>query len=198
MGIGIIAIGFDCFPRDRTDKRKRKHVREAEVGYLEPDAQRVPIHQFESRYFGIVVETAGLLGLGGKLVESLNLAFEQKCIRRSVLWIEKALDRIRIVARRQFALLTLKCRVGREINTFSQLKRVGLAVVRDFRQPFCHVRYQLRRTRQIVVGQQRIEYRFDNRTRVIVGHLHRVETCFGNRKCNVQDLCDIGSVRGGG
>ena len=84
--------------------RHREHVREAQVGRVEPDAQRVAVDDLEPRHRRVVVEVAASSSrLRARLVAALELAFEQPHPRRLDRGVEEALEAVGEVGGGQLA-----------------------------------------------------------------------------------------------
>src|SRR5207249_12194001 len=118
------------------------------VDFLEMNSQGIPVRNFESRDLRFVIEPACLCGPGAGLIEADDLSLEQERVRRTVPGIEKTLDRIGVVLRRELPPLAFERRIGGEIDALLDPERVGFAVVRDLRQRFGREGYELRGTRQ--------------------------------------------------
>src|SRR5947207_6159536 len=174
MGVGVLAVELDHFPRHRAAEIERENVREAIVDFLEMNSQRIPIRDLESRHLRFVIEAARLPRPGAGLVEADDLSLEQERVRRAVPGIEKPLDRIGVVLRRELPPLAFERRIGGEIDALLDPERGGFAVVRVLRQRFGREGYELRGTRQIVVGQQPVVYGFDRSEERRVGTECRV------------------------
>src|SRR5256884_2487546 len=72
---------------------------------------------------------------------------------------------------------------------------VGAAVWRDLGQRLGGVGDELGGPRQVIVGEQRVEDRLDDRPGVIVVHLHRIEPGLRSLEGDPQDLLAVGRVR---
>jgi hypothetical protein len=79
VGAEIETVRFDHFARDCSRVGNRKRVQESQVGLLQANPQRVAIDDFESRNRGVVVELAGLRGLGACFVAAYDLAVDEPC-----------------------------------------------------------------------------------------------------------------------
>ncbi len=148
-------------------------------------------------HLGVVVELARLLGLRGELVQADDLAFEQERVRRAILRIHEPHVRVDEVLGGELALLALERRIGREIDALRDLERVGLAVVRDHGHAFGGHRHDLRRAREIVVGEQPLEDRLDDRGGIEIRDAHRIEAVLAGGEIPADDLVRIGRGRCG-
>ncbi len=166
----------------------REDVRQVVVGLLEPDPQRVAIGCFDARDLRVVVEVAGRLRSLGDLVEAHDLAFDEPRPRRADLRIDQALERIRVIGRGQLALLSLERGIVDEVDPLPDPQRVGLAVVGDLGQRLGGERDELRRPREVVVREQRLEERLLDRGRIEILHAGGIEAALRGREHLAHDL----------
>ncbi len=89
----FVAVVLDRLARHRAREREREHVAEVEIRILQPDAQRVALRRLELRH-----------------------ALVEEGVRRAVLRIEEAPDRVGVVRRGELALRALECRVVGEVD----------------------------------------------------------------------------------
>jgi len=123
----VLSVGFDHLSRDGSGIRHRKHVQEAQVRPVQPDAQRVTVDRFQAGDRCVVVELSGLDCLGAQLVGADDLALDQPQPRTFHRWVEQAPDRIGVVAGREFARLALECRIRREEDSGLNLELAAAA-----------------------------------------------------------------------
>src|SRR5205085_9117267 len=105
-----------------------------------------------------IVESRARLRAGAELVQADDLAGEKEGVRRAVLRVEEAADRIREVLRGELALVALERRIVREIDALPDTERVRAPIGRDLRHPG-RAGHKLRRAREIVVSEQRVVHR---------------------------------------
>jgi hypothetical protein len=183
----LLAIFFDHLARHRARHRKCEHVPQVAVRLLEPDDQRVAVGRLQPGDRRVVVEFRAGLGARAELVEPDDLAGEKEGVRRAVLRIEEAADRVGEVLRRELALLPLERRIVGEVDALPYAEGIGKPVGGDLR----HVggaRHELRRAREIVVGEQRVVDRLEHMAGVVIVDAHRIEARLGGLERDVQDL----------
>jgi hypothetical protein len=77
MRAEIPPVLLDDLARHRRGIGHGEHVREAQVGALQTDAQRVTVDDLEARDRRVVIEFARLEGLGADLVRTNDLALDR-------------------------------------------------------------------------------------------------------------------------
>jgi hypothetical protein len=162
---------LDRLARHRAREREREHVREIEIGLLQADHQRVAIRRLDPRD-----------------------PFEQERVGRAILGVKEASEGVRVIERGELAFAASEHRVVREMDARFHRHPIGPALIRDLRQRRCGIRHQLRRARQVIVGEQRIEDGLDHGARVVIRDFHRVEPGFRRLERDAQDLRWIGGV----
>ena len=114
VGADVAAVGLDDLARDGAHVRHGEHVREAVVGRLEPDLQRVAVDDLETGQRRVVVEPARARRRGLGLVAADQLALDQPRPRRALHRVEVTLDAVGVVGGGQFPRHALECGIGRE------------------------------------------------------------------------------------
>src|SRR2546423_14806469 len=183
----LLAIGFDRLARDRARDREGEHIGQVAIRLVEADHQRVAVGRLQAGHRRVVIEGGAGLGAGAEIVEPDDLAGEEEGVGRAVLRVEEAADRIGKVLRRELALLPLERRIVDEIDALLYPEGVGASIGRDLRH-LRGARHELRRTREVVVGEQRVEDRFQHVAGVIVVDAYWVEARLCRLEGDAQDL----------
>ena len=197
MAHRVVGVALDHLARDDPERDVRGDEQEVVVGLLEPEAQRVAVDDLDPRDLRVVVELPALLRRRGVLVQPDDLALEQERVRGPVLRIQEPEIRVDDVLRDELALLALEHRVRREVDALAQLERVGLAVVGDLRHRLGQHRDELRRPREVIVGQQPLEDALEHRRGIEIRDPHRVEAVLARGEAYVQDLVRVRCRDGG-
>ena len=187
-----LAVRGDHLARHRRRRLVGQHVRQVVVGFLQPEAQRVPVDRLHPGELAVVVELAALLRRGDLLVEADELALDQERPRRADSRVGEPLQRIDDVVGDKLARLALEHRVRREPDALPEPDRPGAAVVGDLRQRLGGQRHDLRGLREVVVGVQRLEDRLDDRAGVEVVHRGGVEAGLGDGEYVADHLVRVG------
>ncbi len=188
----VETVGIDDLAGDGRRVRHGEHVEEAEVRLREADAQRVAVDDLEAGDRGLVVELPGSEGPLAHGVGTDDLAVDQPQPRALDGGIEQPPDRIRLIGGGQLARLAVERGIRREEDALPQPEREGRTAVGHLRHRFERTRHQLHRSRQVVVGQHRVEDVVDHAVRRGVGGELRIEARLGDRKRDAQRLRRIG------
>ena len=190
VSIGVVGVGVDDLARDRAVVRHGHEISEVVVGLLELDLQRISVQRLQSVDPGVVIHPAAFFGVFLELLESHD-AIDEAFEGRLVGGILEALDRVDVILRGQLALLALERGVRGKVNPLADLEDIGPGLIAYHRHGFRRARNKLRRTRQIVVGHQRVEDRLVDGMRIVILDFHRVETGFGDVEFDAQHLVRI-------
>ena len=200
MSVGVVGVGVDDLARDRAVVRHRHEISEVVVGLLELDLQRVSVQRLQSVDLGVVIHPAAFCCVLLELLESHD-AIDEAFEGRLVGGILETFDRVNVILRGQLALLPFERSVRGKVNPLADLEDIGPGLIAYHRHGFRRARNKLCRTRQIVVGHQRVEDRLVDGVRIVILDFHRVETGFGDVEFDAQHLVRIRCLagrRGGG
>jgi len=159
------------------------------------DAQRVAVERLQSLDLAVVVELAPGEGILAQRVHAGDALVEEIEVRRLALRIEVPLDAIDVVLGGELALLALERRIVREVDAALEPHRPDFAIGRHLGQRRCGVRLRLRRSREKIVLERRIEDVRDDVARVEIVDLHRVEAGLGDEEGVAQHLLGRGGRR---
>ena len=157
MRADVNAICGDDFACDGRGVRHREHVQETQVRLRQADAQRMAIEDFEAGNRRVVVELAGLRRALAHGVRADDLALDEPQPRTLHRGVEEAPDRIFLIGGDQLSRLAAERGVGREENSLPEPERVRRAAVAHLGHRLERSRDELHGTREIVVGQHRVE-----------------------------------------
>ena len=117
----------------------------------------MPVDDLEPGQGRVVVELAGLLRLGARLVAADELPVEQPQPRRLDRRVEDPLEAVGVVRGDEFARLALERGIGREQDALPDPEGVAAAAVRHRRHRLGGHRHELHRPREVVVVEERLE-----------------------------------------
>ena len=192
-----VAVRLDDVARHRRGLDRRQVGQQIVGGLRQAYLDRVPVERDQSGHRRVVVELAGFLRLDHQGIRTFEQAVECLQLRRAHLRVEHALPRIDVVGSRQLALASLERRVVVEIDAGLDAYRPLQAVGRILGQRDGRVGHDPVRTRQDVVGVERIEDRALDVGGIDVVRCLRVEAGLGDGKRDAQHLGGVG-LRGCG
>ena len=185
-----VAVELDDLARHRTRHRRvAEVVGEARVRHAEPELDRVAVERAQALDFAVVIERLALQRRRAHVVDAEQLVVLERGVARALpARVEVALDRIHVVGRGELAAHALEGRIVGEVDPRPQPHGEGLEVRRGLRHGRRRVRLQPHRAGEEFVGVERVEDVGDERRRIEVGDLRRVEAGLGDAHGIAQDL----------
>ena len=134
MRAKIGTVGLDYLAGHRRGIGHRERIGKAQVGLLQAYFERVSVDYFEPGERRVIIELAGLRGVGASLVTTDDFALEQPRPRAFDRRIEQPLEAVRVVRRGKLTRLALERRIGGEEDSLANLANIRLAIILDARQ----------------------------------------------------------------
>ena len=193
----VVAVVLDHLARQRAgDAAVREVVDEDIDGLVELDLPRVAVEGLDPLEGRVVVDAVVLAGLGGERGAAGDVALHFPKLRGAHLRIEEALERVDVIVRRELALPSLERGIVVEEDPRLHAHRVGEPVGADLRHGLERLGLELRRARNVVVLERRVEHRVVDDVRIHVAHRVRVEARLRDLERIAEDLVRVGRGRG--